>query len=95
MRSEVYRECADCVTSRPRASGPDGYECGTAYFAAGRWTKNGQPDPKFGTNGSTHNTIGGDSAAAFAGTASGDTITLAGIDIAQGDFAVARYTNKG
>ncbi len=68
----------------------------TGYFAVGRWTKSGQPDPKFGTNGTTRNTLGGDSAAALAGTAGpGDAITLAGIDIDQGAFAVARYTNKG
>jgi uncharacterized delta-60 repeat protein len=68
----------------------------TGYFAVGRWTKSGQPDPKFGTNGTARNTVGGDSSSAFAGTAGpGDTITLAGIDIDQGTLAVARYTNKG
>ncbi len=71
-------------------------DANTAYFAVGRWTKNGQPDPKVGTNGTTRNTLGGDSAAAFAGASGpGDTITLAGGDITQGTFAVARYTNKG
>jgi uncharacterized delta-60 repeat protein len=67
----------------------------TAYFAVGRWTKNGTPDPKFGTNGVTRNLIGGDSAAAIAGTLGPDgTITAVGIDIPNGNFAVARYIDK-
>ncbi|HST25675.1 MAG TPA: hypothetical protein VLJ76_06765 [Gaiellaceae bacterium] len=74
----------------------DYVDLNTAYFAVGRWTKNGTPDPKFGTNGTTRNTMGGDSASAIGGTVGpGDTITLAGIDIDQGDFALARYIDKG
>ncbi len=67
-----------------------------AYFAVGRWTKTGAPDPKFGTNGVTRNLIGGDSAAAFGGMLGpDDKITAVGTDINTGEFAVARYFDNG
>ena len=70
-------------------------DANTGYFAVGRWTKNGQPDPKFGTNGTTRTVIG-DSSGAFGGTLGpGDTITAVGFSFPADSFTVARYTNKG
>jgi uncharacterized delta-60 repeat protein len=70
----------------------DTYGSGPDQFAVGRWTKDGQPDPKFGTGGST-TTLIGTSSAAFAMTLGPeDKIVAAGYS--DDTFAVARYLNK-